>query len=222
MRWQFRADESDEAVYTKLRTDPRMATLVGRYNGLRIMRVDPWECLAFFILSAHNHYQTRVPTAPTANSIDDIAKDFWEGECWSHNRYPFPSPEQVASENGLVKLQELWSKHPDTPRRISGLSEMPGRLYQAAFFVKAGQLHKLKDKSTDHAVKVMKKMLRGVGSKTAHCVALFGLGHMDAFPVDTQVTRALLSIYGRDPFRPYAGYAAQFLFMEGLRNSPSQ
>ena len=42
---------------------------------------------------------------------------------------------------------------------------------------------------------------------------------LDAFPMDAHVMRALLSLYGRDPFQPIAGYASQFLFMEGLMNS---
>ena len=214
--WQFRVDENTEAVYAKLRLDPRMATLVDRYHGLRIMRVDPWECLVFFVLSAHNHYRTRVPTALTANSMDEIAERFWEDGRWENNRYPFPRAEEVGSERGLAILQELWSGRTDTARRIRGLADMPRRIHEAALFVEAGQLHRLEDGSTDSAVYVLETMLRGVGPKTAHCVALFGLGRMDAFPVDTHVTEALLSLYGRDPFQPYAGYASQFLSMEGL------
>ena len=199
-----------------MRHDSKMAVLVDRYAGLRIMRVDPWECLVFFILSAHNHNQARVPTAPTANSIDQIAEMFWEGESWVHNRYPFPSPTEVGSQTGLAKLQELWSDRTDAPRRIRGLTDMPRRIHEAARFVEYGQLDRLKGESTDHAVCLLKTGLRGVGPKTAQCVALFGLGRMDAFPVDTHATEALLSLYGRDPFQPNAGYASQLLFMEGL------
>ena len=217
LRWQFRADDNIEAAYEKLAADCRMKALVNRYCGLRIMRVDPWECLVFFILSAHNHYQARVATGPTANSMDEIAERFWEGKCWPHDRYPFPSSQEVASPGGLGRLQELWSEQTTEPRRIRGLREMPWRISEAARFVEAGQLHRLQGESTQHVVSVLNTTLRGVGPKTAHCVALFGLGHMDAFPVDAHVTEALLSMYGRDPFQPYAGYASQLLFMEGLR-----
>ena len=163
---QFRVDDNIEAVYGTLAADSRMKALVDRYCGLRIMRVDPWECLVFFILSAHNHYQARVPTAPTANSMDKIAERFWEGESWPHDRYPFPSPQEVASPSGLGKLQELWSEQTDKPRRIRGLNEMPWRINEAARFVEAGQLHRLQDESTEHAVRVLNRMLRGVGPNT--------------------------------------------------------
>ena len=232
--WQFRADEDTEAIYTKLRRDSRMATLVNRYHGLRVMRVDPWECLVFFILSAHNHDRSSVPTAPTARSVDEIAEQFWKNGPWAYDgfqfpslekfmpwaydRFPFPSPEEVGSQSGLANLQELWQDRTDAPKRIRGLTDMPRRIHEAARFVEAGQLHKLQGGSTDNAVHVLETM-RGVGPKTAHCVALFGLGHMNAFPLDAHITEALLSLYGRDPFQPHAGYASQLLFMEGLRNS---
>ena len=73
----------------------------------------------------------------------------------------------------------------------------------------------LEGKPSGEVISVLDE-LPGVGAKTAHCVSLFGLGCMDAFPIDAHVTRALLSLYGRGPFQPYAGYASQFLFMEGL------
>ena len=216
LRRQFRLNDDDEKiedVYAQLQRDSKMGALVERYHGLPIMRVDPWECLVFFILSAQNHYQLRVPTAPTANSIDDMAKLFWEDKEWQNDRYPFPSSREVGSESGLDKLHELWPSRTDMPRRI----------HEAAHFVEAGQLRALEGQpSCEHAVYVLDTMLRGVGPKTAHCVALFGLGYMDAFPVDTHVSEALLSLYGRDPFQPYAGYASQFLFMEGLRNESKQ
>ena len=223
LRWQFRLDEKDEnkAVYTRLGQDPQMADLLKRYCGLRIMRVDPWECLVFFILSAHNHYQLRVPTSPTADSIDKIAEHFWN-EPWEHDRYPFPSPEELGSPSGLAKLRELWSERIDPEkRRIRGLASMPNRVHDAARYVKAGQLDRLKGESIHLTVCELKR-IPGVGPKTAHCVALFGLGCMDAFPVDTHVTEAILSLYARNQFHPYAGYAAQLLFMEGLSSNPKQ
>ena len=220
LRWQFRLNDDDEkieAVYTQLRRDSKMAALVDCYRGLRVMRVDLWECLVFFILSAHNHSQSHVATAPTTNAMDEIARWFWEDGRQRRGRYPFPSPQDVGSQSGLYKLNDLWGLGQVTMLpRIGGLNEMPRRIHEAAQYVAAGNLDGLKGKPVGDVVSVL-EMLPGVGPKTAHCVALFGLGCIDAFPVDAHVTRALLSLYGRDPFQPYAGYASQFLFMEGLR-----
>ena len=218
LRWQFRVGEDVQTAHTTLRQDARMAVLVDRFDGLRIMRVDPWECLVFFIISGHNHYQSRVPTGPTATSLDRIAERFWEGGAWAHDRYPFPRPEEVWSDSGLVKLQELWFKRTDKRRSIRGLTDMPRRVHEAARFIKTGRLDSLRSESAERAVSAL-RTLPGVGPKAAHCVALFGLGHMDAFPVDVHVIEGLLSVYGRDPFLPYAGYASQLLFLEGLKNN---
>ena len=67
--------------------------------------------------------------------------------------------------------------------------------------------------------------LPGVGEKIADCVALFGLGHQQAFPVDTWMIKSMARRYGlegwsptqvahfgRVHFGPSAGLAQQFLF----------
>ena len=226
--WQFRADDNIGAIYGKLADDSRMADLINRYRGLRIMRVDPWECLVFFILSAHNHSQSHVTTAPTANAMDEIARSFWGDGQRQRGRYPFPNPKEVETQTGLYKLNELWSERVIGPDlndvvrpRLGGLRDMPERIHEAAQFVAAGGLDELRGRPTDEVVSTLDG-LPGVGAKTAHCVALFGFGCLDAFPMDAHVMRALLSLYGRDPFQPIAGYASQFLFMEGLMNSSRQ
>ncbi len=69
------------------------------------------------------------------------------------------------------------------------------------------------------------RTLSGVGEKIADCVALFGLGHWEAFPVDVWMSRAMNRLYrledrspsqtavhGRTRFGAYAGLAQQYLF----------
>ena len=66
----------------------------------------------------------------------------------------------------------------------------------------------------------------GVGPKVADCTLLFGLGFLEAFPVDVWVSRVMGALYGakdtRDARRiaekkwgAYAGYAQQYLFCFG-------
>ena len=67
--------------------------------------------------------------------------------------------------------------------------------------------------------------LPGVGEKIADCVLLFGLGHPEAFPVDTWMIKAMTRRYGLDGWSPSqvahfgrvhygrtAGLAQQLLF----------
>ncbi len=68
--------------------------------------------------------------------------------------------------------------------------------------------------------------LPGVGEKIADCVLLFAYGFQEAFPVDVWMKRVIEELYfsnkkitpqqvaefGRRRFRPYAGYAQQYLY----------
>ena len=48
--------------------------------------------------------------------------------------------------------------------------------------------------------------LYGVGEKVADCICLFGLHHLEAFPVDTHIRQALEAHYRRGfPKRKYRG-----------------
>ena len=58
--------------------------------------------------------------------------------------------------------------------------------------------------------------LNGVGEKVANCVVLFGLYHMEAFPIDVWIRRALKEHFPPD-FDPAslgdcAGLAQQYIF----------
>ncbi|MDO4176723.1 MAG: DNA glycosylase [Bacillota bacterium] len=65
----------------------------------------------------------------------------------------------------------------------------------------------------------------GVGPKVANCIALFGLGRIDSFPIDVWMRRVMNRLYGiaendtkemaafaREHFAPYGGIAQQYLF----------
>ena len=65
------------------------------------------------------------------------------------------------------------------------------------------------------AIKALRS-IRGVGEKVANCVVLFGLWHMEAFPIDVWMKRALKENFPPD-FDPdtlgaYAGLAQQYIF----------
>ena len=66
--------------------------------------------------------------------------------------------------------------------------------------------------------------INGVGPKVADCVALFGFGKLEAFPVDVRIQKCVermygvsgnyraVSEFGRGKFGAYAGYAQEFLY----------
>ena len=58
--------------------------------------------------------------------------------------------------------------------------------------------------------------LFGVGVKVASCISLFGLHHMDAFPVDVWMKRILAEEYPEgypfEAYTPYNGLCQQYMF----------
>ncbi len=76
-------------------------------------------------------------------------------------------------------------------------------------------LEALKKCDYKQAIKVLRS-IRGVGEKVANCVVLFGQWHMEAFPIDVWMKRALRENFPPD-FDPetlgeYAGLAQQYIF----------
>lgn len=81
-------------------------------------------------------------------------------------------------------------------------------------------------------LRVALKELPGVGDKVADCVALFGFGKLEAFPIDVWIERALARLYrrrgtyrsllefARDRFGPYAGYAQEYLYYNERAHAP--
>ena len=62
----------------------------------------------------------------------------------------------------------------------------------------------------------------GIGRKVADCVCLFGLHHVEAFPVDTHVKQIVNAYYpGGFPLERYRGYAGilqQYMFYYKLND----
>ena len=55
LREYFRLDDDLDAIYADIVRDGRVAAMVNKYPGLRVLRTEPWECLVAFICSANNN-----------------------------------------------------------------------------------------------------------------------------------------------------------------------
>ena len=207
----FRLDDDVEAIHGELaHRDAVLADLLARHTGIRVMRVDPWECLVFFILSANNN----IPRIQ--RDMERIASAF--GEPVVGNRSTFPGPGVLGRESALVGLKRL---------RL-GLGK-DRKIHRAAGAVLSGglDLESLVREPSHRQVTGRLRALHGVGDKVANCVALFSLEQLDAFPVDIHVSRSLARHYrdvprtpealrrwGQDRFGRYAVYAETVLFFD--------
>ena len=218
----FRLDDDIEAIYADLRKrDGKMSELVERYPGMRVMRIDPWECLVFFILSA------RSPIKRIHDNMENLSRYF--GKRVNDTRYTFPKPKE------LVDLSAVELQKP-----LVGLKSYGQKVHQAAKSVEDGSLDLdvLAGQSSRGIATTELMKLWGVGDKIANCVALFSLEKLDAFPVDTHIGRNLKALFRQESGFPqsqnpqpptlrkwaqlylgtYAGYASQFFFIDDYKN----
>lgn len=206
----LRLDDDLEAIYEDISRDSRVASMVDRYRGLRLLRVDPWECLLSFICSANSNL------ARIHANVEDMARSL--GTAVSLNgktRYILPEPEVLAAA-GESFLRGL------------GLGFRAPYVASAARAVASGQIDLEELKRLPYMEAKGRLMeLRGIGSKIADCVLLHSLEKVEAFPIDVWVRRALLDWYfpgqkappdkvllewALDYFGPNAGYAELYLF----------
>ncbi len=205
-------------VLDTLPPHPQLASALTQHRGLRLLRQDPWECLASFILSS-------------TKQIKQI-KQIVERLCREHgDRVPTPATEPEAWSFPVAgRVADLR----ETDLRAMGMGFRAPHLLRAAQAVAFGSLdlEGLKRLSLAEA-RASLMNLPGVGRKIADCVLLFSLGFDEAFPVDVWVMRALKSAWfpNRSPslkelvrfseshFGPHAGYAQQYLFHQARSNS---
>lgn len=172
------------------------ASALNSGKGIHILRQEPWEALCSFIISQNNNIPRikKIIAALCSLFGDEIAEGV----------YSFPAAEKIAAAgiDGLAPIKAGFrAKYIiDAAERVAD-----GRL----------DLERLKDVSLTDAIEEL-CTVKGVGPKVASCVALFGLGHMDAFPVDVWIKR-VIDKYFDESFTPsvfgkYAGIAQQYLF----------
>lgn len=206
----FRLDDDLPAIYREIKRDRRVADMVEQYPGLRVLRIEPFECLIAFICSANNN------VSRIHQLMERMAETFGEPiHMDGQVRYTFPGPAELA-EGGEMELRRL------------GLGFRAPYVDQAARRVLAGDLNL--DELTKVSYPEAKEKLmecRGIGPKIADCIAVFSLEKLEAFPIDVWIRRALAEWYfpcqkippdrvllewAQGHFGRYGGYAQQYLF----------
>lgn len=199
------------AIIATFPHDEPMRHAVAQCRGLRLLRQEPWECLASFILSS---------TKQIVQIRQIIAR-----LCECHGRavavppgmppaFAFPTVAQIAA---LTEAQ----------LRDCKMGFRAPHLLTAARRIAGGELELEKLHRLDLPdARTLLQHLPGVGPKIADCVLLFAGNFPAAFPVDVWVIKALQEFYFRNRrvpparlrefsathFGPHGGYAQQYLF----------
>lgn len=170
--------------------------------GIRILRQDLWEMIVSFLVSQNNNIKR------IRNSIEAICRKYGR-ECTSElgiKYYAFPEPEELARA---------------TEEELHGLGLGYRDKYILAMALRCrgtggrAWLESLKSASYEEAVGLLTKEY-GIGKKVADCICLFGLHHVEAFPMDTHIKQILSKWYpGGFPYDRYEGFAGviqQYMF----------
>ncbi len=195
-------------------------------SGIRILRQDPWEMIITFVISQQKtipairslvetlcrNYGT--PIEPSSAAYSQLSSD-------GPSPFAFPTPEQLSR----ASLEELLAL------KLGYRAKYIHQLCQDAI---NGSLDMdyLSSLNYEDAMDFLTGFY-GIGKKVANCVCLFGLHHIDAFPVDTWIQKILMEHYFneekyrsipksrlfdriiKDSFGCYPGYAGvmqQYIF----------
>lgn len=207
----FRSGDDLDEILRDISKDAYISDLVRRYRGLRLVRQDPWECAASYILATYASI-TRIE-----GMIDAVCRTF--GAEVSSGRYSFPTPREVIENEEAAARCRLGF-------RCRRFVEFAGRVNDGDL-----DFERLKAVSYRDCVAELRRF-EGIGEKVADCIALFSLDHLESFPVDVRIRRAMSRQYGasgsyrkigeaaREYFGRYAGYAQEYIYASEARKSP--
>lgn len=199
-------DQPLRSIERELARDRILARILPRTSGIAILRQDPWECLASFIVSAFNN----IPKVEM--TLVRLSERFGE---------PLPGGGHAFPHAVALGDAPIWALRECIVGYRAPYLRAVARLVAAGAFDMAAPTTLPYDDA-----KRMLLELPGVGEKVADCVLLFAYGKGEAFPVDVWVKRAVerwyfrgaaktereIRTFARHRFGELAGYAQQHLF----------
>lgn len=213
-RWladYLRLNDDFEAILATFPNDAPMRAAMEHCRGMRLVRQEPWECLASFILSSTKQ------VAQIQQCVRLICERFGEPvpaptECGKQFAFPTPTRLAQASEAELRECKVGFRA-----KYLRGAAALI-----ASGDINLGAIHRL----PIEAAREQLMRCPGVGRKVADCALLFSCGFEEAFPIDVWIERALRVLYLRNRkvskermeafaakhFGPHRGYAQQYLF----------
>ncbi len=189
--------------------DPYLWRATEEGKGIRILRQDPWEMLVSFIISQNKN----IPGI--RRCVEALARLCGERrtDCRGEEYFAFPSPKAISSltEEELANCRLGYRcRYVQAAAKavLAGKEGNDGGSYGI-------DLAALMDAPEAETIETLTGIC-GVGIKVANCVSLFGLHHVDAFPVDVWIRRILDAEYPEgfpfERYRPYCGIYQQYLF----------
>ncbi len=185
-RWYFRMDEKLPGIIRRISRDARVAEAAELLPGLRLLRVDPPECLLTFLFSPQN----RVPNI--ARILNRVCRTYGERVVTPWGAfYLVPDLSRLAgaraSKLASCGLRYGVPQAKNLIRTCRRIADQPDFFSACTAPVPYPASHR---RVLDVCV--------GAGPKVADCVCLLGLGHLEAVPVDVHVFNTTIRLYRRD------------------------
>lgn len=210
VRHVFRFDDDLNRFYSLFDGD-LLSTAFSEFKGLRLMgALNPFEALISSICSQNNSVRNWNNTAQKLKTLYGHRLYLPDGTVF----YQFPTPETLAKA------------------KVRDIKQVTRAGYRSQYIVKISRmitrggldlLQTAKMKYPEAKQEIMKGP--GIGPKVADCFLLYGLGFLEAAPVDVWVHRGVRQLYRRKRItRPaagdllrqrydgWAGYAQLYLF----------
>ena len=181
-------------IVKKLSKDETLKKACDYSYGIRILNQEPFETLCSFIISQNNNIKR------IKGIIERLCENFGEKK---NAFYTFPTADKMAT----LTLEDL------APLRSGFRAKY---LLDAAKKVANGEvdLQNLKNLDLDTARAELMKIV-GVGPKVADCCLLFSHKHIEAFPKDVWIKRAMEVLFGGELpkcAKGLEGIAQQYIF----------
>ncbi|NXG24215.1 OGG1 lyase, partial [Grallaria varia] len=184
LRDYFQLDVGLSALYRAWEAaDPLFCKVAKDFPGVRVLRLDPVECLFSFICTSNNHI-SRITAM-----IERLCQAFGRRLCCLDGRpfHAFPSLSALTGADAEARLRALGFGY--RAKFVSGSARA------IAEGLGAEGLSQLRTAPYAEARKVL-CALPGVGAKVADCVCLLSLDKAEAVPVDTHVWHIARQRYG--------------------------
>ena len=213
----FRKNDNIQEIIKSISKDKTVKKAVKKYEGLRIFKQEPFQCMISFIISSNSNIQK------IKNSLEKITKKFGK-KITIENKdfFLFPEPEKIAK----ASIDEI---------KACGVGYRAPFIKEAAKMVVSKKINfEYLEKCDYQEAKKNICLVPGIGNKVADCIMLFSLNKLEAFPLDTWIIKILEKYYSNEfkietktitikqydmlhekivnYFGPYCGYAQQFLF----------
>lgn len=199
----FRSEDDLESIYADIcASDEYVSRLVKACPGMRILKQDPWECIATYVIA------TNANVKRIGMMVDAVCKEFGHD---IGGRFSFPTPKEIIDKEDRIANCRLGYRDQ--------------RFVELAHKVEDGAIDPVGIQKMDYDECIETLLtIKGVGNKVADCIALFAYGHMEAFPIDARIGKVLKDVYGvegsyaklsafaRNKFGRYPGFAQEFLY----------